>query len=311
MGGSKIILLKIAVTKLIHGLIQQGLNEQVAWWLLEKLSQKTKVELILLTEISWSVQDQAQLASWVDQILQTAKPVQYILGDINFLGLKILVEPPILIPRPETEEWCAAVIKQLKADTNKTKTGFKILDLCAGTGCIGLALAQALPDSHVYAVEINAQACELIEKNKLINQINNLTAINLDLNKLDFSDTGSSKFNFNNNNFSSSSAAINLSGVDIITANPPYITESEYLELASNVREWEDPKALVSGFDGLDLIRQIIDLAAKTKIRILYLEIGYLQAELVTTLAQVAGFKTIIVHRDMYGKNRMLEIRLV
>lgn len=279
---------KIAVAKLIRDLIQQGLSEQVAWWLLEKLAQKTKLELILVAEISWSVLEQAQLDSWVAQIVQAAKPVQYILGDVNFLGLKILVEPPILIPRPETEEWCATVIKQLKA-ANKAISGIKILDLCAGTGCIGLALAQAVPDAQVYAVEINPQACELIEKNKLINQISNLAVINLDLNKLDFS-------------------AIGI--FDIIVANPPYITELEYLELAPNVREWEDPKALVSGTDGLDLIRQIIELAARVKIKVLYLEIGYLQAELVITLAQVAGFKTIIVHRDMYGKNRMLEIRL-
>ncbi|HLB94012.1 MAG TPA: peptide chain release factor N(5)-glutamine methyltransferase [Candidatus Babeliales bacterium] len=299
---------KIAIAKLIRDLIQQGLSEQVAWWLLEKLAQKTKLELILVAEISWSVLEQAQLDSWVAQIVQAAKPVQYILGDVNFLGLKILVEPPILIPRPETEEWCATVIKQLKA-ANKAISGIKILDLCAGTGCIGLALAQAVPDAQVYAVEINPQACELIEKNKLINQISNLAVINLDLNQLDFSAIGVNKFDCNNN--SSDPRTTSSTGIfDIIVANPPYITELEYLELAPNVREWEDPKALVSGTDGLDLIRQIIELAARVEIKVLYLEIGYLQAELVITLAQVAGFKTIIVHRDMYGKNRMLEIRL-
>lgn len=303
---------KIVVTKLISALVQQGLNEQVAWWLLEKLSQKTKLELILITGISWSVQDQAQLDAWVYQIMQTAKPVQYILGDVNFLGLQILVEPPILIPRPETEEWCATVIKQLKKDfvefasqkntkkhnhnqakfENKNQSGLKILDLCAGTGCIGLALAQAMPDAQVWAVDISSQACELIEKNKLINKINNLAIINLDLNKLNLSE--GSGFNF-----------------DIITANPPYITELEYLELAPNVQAWEDPRALVSGVDGLDLIRQILNLAMQAKIKVLYLEIGYLQAELVTMLAQAVGFNQIIVHRDMYGKNRMLEIRLI
>lgn len=321
---------KIAVTKLISELVQHGLSEQVAWWLLEKLFQKTKVALILLSELSLSAQDQAQLASWVDQIVQAHKPVQYILGDVSFLGLQILVAPPILIPRPETEEWCAIVIKQLKAGYTKTnyqkiitnnrktsqiKPGFKILDLCAGTGCIGLALAQALPDSHVYAVDINPQACELIEKNKLTNQINNLAVINFDLNKLNSKILSSSEFNTLHDSSASSSSKFSnsnkVSGFDIITANPPYITELEYSELASNVREWEDPIALVSGTDGLDLIRQIIKLAVQIKIKILYLEIGCLQARAVILLAQAAGFKQIVTHCDMYGKDRMLEMRLI
>lgn len=301
--GGKIILSKVTIAKLVNELVQQGLSEQVAWWLLEKLFNKTKVELILLSEFNLSAQEQVQLTKWTRQIVQEHKPVQYILGEVNFWGLKILVEPPILIPRPETEEWCAVVIKQLNNHT--AQVGLKILDLCAGTGCIGLALAHAIPSVQVWAVDINPQACELIEKNKLLNKINNLTVINFDLNKVNFNK------NSNNSRESINSDFFKLGAFDVIVANPPYITELEYSELAPNIRDWEDPNALISGTDGLSLIRKIINLAVQIKIKVLYLEIGYLQAQAVTMLARSAGFKQIVVHRDMYNKDRMLEMHLI
>lgn len=210
-------------------------TEQVLSWLLQKLLSCSAAQLALERNLILTEAQLAQLDEWVRQIVDEHKPVQYILGDVPFLDLEILVEPPILIPRPETEWWVDQLIKELAILKDAP---LKILDLCSGSGCIGLSLAKYFSKSEVVAVDISAAACSLIQKNLLHNQLANVKIFHSDL----FQKLGKQKF-------------------DLIVANPPYVPQSDYYKLDPSVRQWEDQTALVAPENDLSLIYKIIDLA--------------------------------------------------
>jgi len=84
-----------------------------AWWILQAICHKTKVELITQKDFDLTTEQQKTLSTWLKQIIIDNKPLAYVLGSVPFADLTILVEPPTLIPRPETEEWCTTLIKKL------------------------------------------------------------------------------------------------------------------------------------------------------------------------------------------------------
>jgi len=263
--------------------------ESESWWLLEKLIKKSKAKLITEKEIELSEEQETKLNNWIEERVKNKKPLQYILGSVPFCGLEILVEPPILIPRPETEEWCNWLIKQLIHIENTAN----ILDLCSGSGCIALSLAKAFPKSKVLGTDINSKAVELCNKNKKHNKIENATFTESDLYK---------NLKFYENSF------------DLIVSNPPYIPEEEFKSLSPEVLEWEDQKALTSGSTGLEIIEEIIKYAKtylkkesifnKYKLPRLVLEFGKGQDKSVKNLLEKYEFKNIQIHRDMEKVNR-------
>lgn len=258
---------------------------QVVWWLLEKATNKSHAQLLTTKTISEEVQKKIEL--WIFQIIQEHMPVQYILGTAQFLDIDITVQAPILIPRPETEEWCQKLIGQLK---NTQQQQFKLLDLCSGTGCIALSVAHAFPCADVTALDINLQACKLIELNKKNNKISNCTIIESDL----FTQLPPEK------------------KYSIITANPPYITHDEWHELNPNVKNWESPQALVAQNNGLEIIERIVTTAPQYLAAPIdgaaqvWIEIGAGQGAAVTQLFKKAGYRTCVVLNDCYGKNRVV-----
>src|ERR1700722_14302540 len=123
------------------------LREQYAWWILQAITKSDKATLIGLQEIELSEQEQTKLHEWLTEMTEEFMPLQYILGSVPFLDLDILVEPPILIPRPETEEWTSVLIEKLKPLQSHN---LSILDVCTGSGCVALAIAKAMPKSHIW-----------------------------------------------------------------------------------------------------------------------------------------------------------------
>ncbi|EKD23395.1 MAG: hypothetical protein ACD_82C00069G0001, partial [uncultured bacterium] len=197
-----------------------------------------------------------------------------------------MVEAPILIPRPETEEICYFAINELNKLSNKK---LNILDIGTGSGCIGLTLANAFPESIVYATDISSKALELANKNAKHNKINNIK-------------------------FSESNVYSNLSEnikFDLIISNPPYITQEEFNDLNESVSKWEDKQALVAKKEGLAIIEEIIKNAQKylkhndeiksKKIPQLIIEIGYKQGPSVSKLFQDSNFVDIVVKKDLEG----------
>ena len=279
----------IAVNEYAHRLKSayehQEIVTQVAWWLLEKATGKGRSQLLLVKTIPHEAHQQVQM--WIDQIVHGHKPVQYILGSVPFLDLEILVQPPILIPRPETEFWCHHLLTQLRAASVKD---IRILDLCSGTGCIALSLAKGLPAADVTAVDINPQARDLIELNKEKNELYHCTALVSDL----FTQLPrGTKYN-------------------IITANPPYISQKEWQALEPRIKEWEDPVALIAPHEGLEIIERIVQHASMyldaqiDAIAQVWIEVGSEQADTVVQCFKDAGYTHIRVLKDQYGKDRVI-----
>ena len=165
------------ITQLINRITSStNLSNQEAWWLLEHITAQSREKLLTTNDISKTQID--QLDQILLQIRQDKKPLAYILGFVPFLSLKIKVAPPILIPRPETEEWVEKTIAMLQPIQDQP---LKILDIGTGSGCIALALAHHLPNAKITAIDINPQAIALATENTKINNISNVNFLLLQL----------------------------------------------------------------------------------------------------------------------------------
>ena len=215
--------------------------------------------------------------------LKENKPIQYVIGNVNFYGLKFIVNKNVLIPRFETEELVEQVVEYTK-DLNKDK--IKILDLGCGSGAIGLTLKSILKDSEVTLTDISKDALEVAKLNA-----NNL---NLDVTFIE-SDW------FSN---------VKLEQYDIIVSNPPYIRTDE--EIEEIVKNNEPSLALYGGVDGLDCYRKIlanIKPYLNNKFLIAF-EIGESQKEEIYDIVnKYLKDIEITCKKDLYGRNRMIFVR--
>ena len=257
-----------------------------AWELIQLATALNRTQVLTDTHLQLSAEQQTNIAQWVEEITQQHKPIQYIIGSVPFLDLNITVRPPILIPRPETEDWSATLVDTLKKAV-ATQNKLTLLDLCTGSGCIALALAKNFPACTVYATDISAQALALAQENALNNSITNVICIQSDLYK-----------NLPQKTF------------DLIVANPPYIAPEEYASLDLSVSAWEDPRALVAPEHGLEIIHRIIETAPQF-LRIenpfpqLWIEIGHRQADVVCNLFRQHNFVPHVL-KDLSGSDRVV-----
>lgn len=277
------------VMQLQH-VLDQATAQQHAWWLIEALTQKSRSQLIKEQSVTLSQQQQKQLAQWVDDLVHKQKPIAYIIGSLPFCGLELLIEPPILIPRPETEEWVNNLIHKLKkSDIDK----LKILDVGTGSGCIALSIAKAFPNYSITATDINKKALDLAKKNAEKNKITNVSFVVSDL----FEQLGDQHF-------------------DIIISNPPYIGRHELSAMQPSVIAWEDPAALFADEHGDAILKKII-CAARAHLTSnpllqahtlpqLILEIGYKQATRITSFMIANGYVSVTITKDSFGNDRVI-----
>ena len=268
---------------------------QYAWWLIEAITGKKEITLITTQEIKWSDDDQKELDEYLDNLINKDMPLQYLLGSTPFAELDILCRPPVLIPRPETEEWCMNLIEQLKPLRDQQ---LWILDLCTGSGCIALALADPLPKAKVYGTDSADSALALAQENAAHNHIPNATFLKSDL----FGQIPK-EFKF-----------------DLIVGNPPYIPQKDWATLDKSVSQWEDKNALIAEDDGLALIKKIIESApaylkknetrATLHIPQLMLEIDHTQGKAVAEYMKQHGYTHIKIHKDLEGKDRVASGRV-
>lgn len=265
--------------------------QQEVWWFIEHATGKRKSELLVMHNDTHLAHLKEQLDSFIIQRTVFKKPLQYILGSVPFCDLTILVEPPILIPRPETEEWTLWLINQYKAFTTHP---ISILDLCTGSGCIGLQFAHTFPKATVVGVDINPQAIALAEKNKALNALSNITFLQGDL--FEPLNTGQ-RF-------------------DLIVSNPPYLAPTEWDMLDQEVTRWEDKGALVAQQGGMEIYERIF---ANVKTFLIHnpqipgnlprivMEIGPCQDQ-IEGLATRYGFEKSRFFVDTEGKRRWLAL---
>ena len=193
-------------------------------------------------------------------------------GTQPFGPLSLLVRPPTLIPRPETEEWTLRLASLLQATTQGPSPKFtssnsiKLLDLCTGSGCIPLLLCHLLPPGHIRAigVDVSSQAVNLAHENSLRVAVqtpplignNNSNINNINNNDLGVNDFPNSDLPITSNTFQPVQENILAPGFnkritahdgpfDVITSNPPYIPQDEYDKLPTSVRDYEDHRALL------------------------------------------------------------------
>jgi release factor glutamine methyltransferase len=215
------------------------------------------------------------------QRLKNFEPVQHILGETEFYGLKIRVNPSVLIPRPETEELVNWIVE----------TGLpgnpKIADIGTGSGCIALALKKQMDNASILAVDISEKAIQTAE-------------INSNLNRLDVDFFQADILNWEKYEWDS---------FDLIVSNPPYVREMEKVKMQPNVLNYEPQMALfVPDDDPLIFYRKIASFAKKylQKNGWLYFEINENLGNEMTLLIQNLGFRKTEVKKDINGKVRML-----
>ncbi len=219
-----------------------------------------------------------------------SEPLQYILGYVEFYGLKIKVGKGILIPRPETE---LLAIKAIKNVRSSRLTPLRILDLCTGSGCLALAIAREFPGAKVYGTDTSDVAIMYAKENAEINGIKNVIFLKGSLfepiKKL-FT-TYCSLFIF-----------------DLIVSNPPYIKRDDINNLQLEIKDWEPIEALDGGKNGLDYYRVIVP-EARDYLREgghLILEMGAEQSNDVKKIAVKAGFSEVSLIKDYAGIERIL-----
>ncbi len=270
--------------------LQEEQAYQVALHLLMYVTSLSRTALLTQKIVLTDAQKEL-LSKYVYDIVHNNKPLAYILKEMPFGNLTLCVNPPILIPRPETEEWVMDLVTILYSYKDQPLT---ILDMCSGTGCIGLSLAYALPQSKVYLVDINKDALKIAQENAFRNGITNVFFIESDL----------------------FTAFPNGLLFDCIVSNPPYIAEDEWLSLEPSVKEWEDKKALVADDNGLALLQKIIECSSAylkkdsvldLSIPRLVLEIGYMQGYAVQDMCIKNGFKNSLIIKDGAGKDRVIQ----
>lgn len=218
-------------------------------------------------------------------------PLQYILGDTEFMSLRFMVTPAVLIPRQDTEilvEKVIALAKELalQRQNEDTNARVQVLDMCTGSGCIAVSIAHFCPECSIVACDISEEAIKVATANSELNGVQN--RMEFFCGDLFEALKGSYKF-------------------DIIVSNPPYIETETIAGLQKEVRSYEPELALDGGADGLDFYRRITAKAPEylNDLGWLVFEIGYNQGETVSALMR-ESFDNIQVLKDYGGNDRVV-----
>jgi len=211
------------------------------------------------------------------------EPLQYILGEWDFLDITLQLGPGVLIPRPETEALARLALEAAQAQTNPI-----VVDLCAGSGCIGFSVAQSCPGATVYLLEKSEEAFRFLKINEKRLHLANTYCILGDV-------------------YEGFAAGAVPRRAHVLVSNPPYIPAAELCGLQREVQR-EPAVALDGGADGLDFYRGIADkwLDGLQPGGLLALECGEGQAEAVTSLLFQARRMKTSIHNDFRGVARFV-----
>ncbi len=274
----------------LKGLYEKELNslyssseiEIIFFWIAEKIIGKSQSILRLaLTEEWFEFEEKKNLFLFKLLQLKEQKPIQYILGETEFYGMKFFVNENVLIPRPETEELVEWILSDSK------NSAIKIIDIGTGSGCIPIVLKKHLQESEIYAIDISEQALEVAKNNAGYHQA-----------KINFLQDDFLQMNFDA-----------LPNFDIIVSNPPYIAEKEMSVMNDNVLNFEPHSALfVPDENALVFYERIIQFA-KQKLNPngkIYVEINQSLAAETKELFQ-NNFQNIELKKDISGNFRMIK----
>jgi release factor glutamine methyltransferase len=262
----------------------EGEIRELTRQLLHALRGFTLTDIILRKDEILSPEDRQIIRVMVDR-LKKQEPVQYVIGETEFFGLRIKLNPHVLIPRPETEELVQWVISEQQSEPGS------VLDLCCGSGCIALALKKAFPSARVIASDLSPEALEMAIENSKANRLE-ISFIEADI--LRWSDFQGWK------------------ECELIISNPPYVTNGEKVKMVKNVLDYEPHLALfVPDEDPLIFYRAIGEFAG-TWLRPggwIYFEINEQFGDQISELLRHLGYTDIQVRRDFREKERMVRAK--
>ena len=249
---------------------------QEAGWLVSQLLGDNPIAIPCSTGAEFPTTLQAELDRRVQRRID-GEPLQYIMGDVDFHCVNLLVGPGVLIPRPETEQLVDLALDRLAIDG-------PVLDLCTGSGAIALAIAASRPSRAVYGTDISHEALSWAEKNRRRLKADNVTLLEGDL-------------------FQPMPPDLRFA---LITANPPYVSTDEYETLEPVVKGHEPRLALVAEEDGLAILRRIAEEAFDRLLPDGWLicEIGDRHGPRMKDILQNLHYSIVMVKKDYAGHDR-------
>ena len=211
------------------------------------------------------------------------EPLQYIVGRAAFRHLDLLVDPRVLIPRPETEE-----LVQIVLDWAADRSGLDALDVGTGSGCIALSLLAEGPFERVVATDVSAEALEVARLNAEGAEVSE---------------------GWECREGAGLSPVLEGERFDVVVSNPPYVPARDSADLQPEVRDWEPAGALFAGDDGLSVLDALVASSADVLRSggLMAVEVGLGQAEVVRGRIEAqGGFEGARVHRDLTGRPRFV-----
>ncbi|MBG9376316.1 peptide chain release factor N(5)-glutamine methyltransferase [Panacibacter sp. DH6] len=277
-----------AYNKLMYQLFERYDDREaanIADWVVEHITGFKRIDRIINKKFPLTNEQQQLLNTYTNELLQH-KPVQYVLHEAWFAGMQLYVDENVLIPRPETEELVAWIVNDV---TNAAFPVTTLLDVGTGSGCIPVAVKRKLPQVAVHALDVSEGALHVAESN---------------------AQTFKTPVTFYTLNILDDALWHTLPSFDIIVSNPPYIKQSEQLEMRRNVLLHEPHLALfVPDNDPLLFYKSIaaFGLTHLNKNGWLFFEINETLGNEVKALLASAGYTNIELRKDMQGKDRMVK----
>ncbi|MDI9364762.1 MAG: peptide chain release factor N(5)-glutamine methyltransferase [Flavobacterium sp.] len=264
----------------------------IADWVIEHITGQLRIERILYKDLPLNNSQQQQLETFTQQLLQR-KPVQYVLQEAWFAGMKFFVKEGVLIPRPETDELVDQVASFNPIAIGLQVSGsLQILDIGTGSGCIPIALKKRLPTSNILSIDISDVALAIAQKNATDLQAD------IALQQVDF---------LNETNW------YQLGNFDIIVSNPPYIKQSESAKMSKHVTDYEPSLALFVADNNALIFYEKIATFGKTHLNRngqIFVEINEALGHETITMFQQNGYQTLL-KQDLQGKDRMIKAWII
>ena len=253
-----------------------GENEHEADWIISHVTKMSQEDFIKNPR-EITAQEEAEIMDIVSR-RNSGEPLQYILGETEFMGLTFKVNDLVLIPRQDTETLVETVVKKIKDKE------VRVLDIGTGSGCVGISIAKLCPNADVTLLDYSEAILEVVGENAKLN------GVEVKLEHCDIlEEIPEGKF-------------------DVIVSNPPYIETDTIFSLDNIVTSYEPPEALDGGFDGLLFYQRITEIAPEIMEENSYIafEIGYEQGEAVSEILDEAEFSGIKVIKDPCENDRVV-----
>ena len=283
MDDKRIVMTLLEFNNLFKNKLSSKINEneldEFFFWLIDHYCNFSRMNYILNSNYKISKNQVVKLINSID-LLKNDMPIQYVIGQTNFMDLVFKLNNNVLIPRPETEELVEWIIKDAHVNKN-------ILDIGTGSGCIAISLSKYLSYCNITGWDINEDVLNIANHNATLNNVNVLFELS------DITKPKLSKEKF-----------------DVIVSNPPYITNKEKKLISNNVKSFEPHSALfVEDDNPLFFYKNILDFSIsnlKSK-GFLYLEINENFYKEVLKLLKDKGFYDIKLKKDFRLKYRMIK----